>query len=378
MTFEWKKWSKQPKNILLLVCLIFSVFLSLGNLHYKNQTEDQAVFDHLKAINDEIDPPQGYAGPVENYKLLQLVDGSGTFIDKNGEQMKQILIDIVYLLEDENTAQINKDWMEKTSIQTERLKLQQKYLDLGGEEWKNETNIKEKLERNNWLLTRGLSVIDLSIGQQGISFVYYLLNNWTNYLLLIVIGLFFFDYLTAEYERRNYLFLAVQPVSKKAVYKRKFMLSALVAIGVFLGLLLLGFVVASFFYGMGSAGYPITIHTGKGFYFIPMWQYLVESLFLQILFILFVLQLLQLLAIGLKNSLEVLSLFLVVVLVPNILANVLSLPEQLTVLFPLFYMDSNLKVTMLQDGSYLFKCCVLLVWNLVLGIVWNNYLGDEW
>lgn len=132
MKFEWEKWIKNPKNIVLLLCIFLSIFISLGTLYYENQAQNKVVYDHLKALNDEISPPQNYVGPKDKYKELQLLDDNGQFSSPNGKEMRKILLKIVSMLDDENIAHSHKRWLEKNKLQNERLHLQKKYLDLGG------------------------------------------------------------------------------------------------------------------------------------------------------------------------------------------------------------------------------------------------------
>lgn len=374
MIFEWKKWSKNPKNILLVSLALLSVFVSLANLYDKNQEADQAVFEHLKAINDEIDPPQGYSGPSENYKLLLLLDEHGELPSSKERALQKILIDIVYLLEDEHTAQLEKKWTKKTTIQTNRLKLQQKYLDLGGEPWRSETNIAEQLARNQWLLERKVPVVELEIGQQGFYFVYYLLNHWMNFLIVIMIGLLFFDFLTSEYERKNYLFMAVQPVSQKRFFKRKYIVALSIFIGGLITLLVLGFVVASIFHGTGSLIYPVSIYQGTAVKLIPLWLFLLKTISLQLLFISFTLSFLLLLSKWLKNALEVLGLFLVIMFVPILIEKLLPKIQAINAYLPFFYMDLSPKIAGGSgnvSSSFLTQLAILISWNLILALVWR-------
>ncbi|OJG92679.1 hypothetical protein RV15_GL002624 [Enterococcus silesiacus] len=360
--------------MILIGFALLSVFVSLTNLYYKNLGADQAVFDHLKAINDEIDPPQGYTGPKGNYKLLLLLDENEELSSNKAQELQTNLVDIIYLLEDEHTAQLEKKWLEKTKIQTERLTLQQKYLDLGGEPWRNESNIAEQLAHNQWLLDRKIPMTNLDIGQQGFYFVYYLLDHWMNFLIVIMIGLFFFDFLTSEYERKNYLFMAVQPITNKRFFQRKYVLAVSVFIGGLTMLLVLGFIVASVVHGTGSLMYPITIYQGTTFKLIPLWNFLLQAISLQLLFILFAISLLLLLSKWLKNALEVLGLFLVSMFVPVILEALFSKIHAISVSLPFFYMNTYSKVAEISGSfstSYFIQLVVLVSWNLILVLIWR-------
>lgn len=375
MIVEWKKWIKNPKNLLLLGIVVLSVFVSLANLYYDNQKEDDIVFKQLKALNDEIDPPQGYDGPKEKYKLLMLRNEDGEFYSENAEEMEKLLVEIVYLLDDENTAQQQKKWLEKTEIQTKRLKLQQEYLNKGGEAWHNESQIQVKLARNQWLLEKQIPIKNMEIGQQGFYFVYYLLSQWMNYFIVIMIGLFFFDILTSEYERKTYLFVAAQPMSKKVFLMRKYVMANLIFSGGLLIVLLLGFSVASLFHGTGSLLYPMIIGSGDAVNVIPLWEYLLKTLTLQLLFISFSIGVLLLLSEWLKNGLEVLGLFLMLLLLPNVLIKWASGLKLLSNWLPFFYMNSNEAVTRnigAFSPAFLSQAIILLGWNLILVVVWHR------
>lgn len=379
MIFEWKKWIKNPKNIILIGLVVLSVFVSLTNLYYKNLGEDQKVFEQLKAINDEIDPPQGYSGPRENYKLSMLFNENGEVPSSKERALQKILIDIIYLLEDEYTAQLEQNWREKTKTQTERLTLQQKYLDLGGEPWRNEPAIAEQLARNQWLLDRNLAITNLEIGQQGFYFVHYLLSHWMNFFIVIMMGLFFFDFLTSEYERKTYLFMAVQPIENNRFFQRKYNVAVRIFVSGLAILLVLGFLAASIVHGTGSLMYPITIYQGTSFTLIPLWSFLVKTLSLQVLFILFAIRFLLLLSKWLKNGLEVLGLFLVSMFVPILLERLIPNLHVLSVSLPFFYMDTNSKLTEISSSfstSYFIQLFILISWNLVLALIWRlNWKG---
>ncbi|MEI5995125.1 ABC transporter permease [Candidatus Enterococcus mansonii] len=373
MIFEWKKWIKNPKNSLLLCLAILSVFVSLANLYYDNQGEEQRVFNHLKAINDEIDPPQNYTGPKENYKLLQHLNEEGKVKSEKDRKLQKLLIDIIYLLEDENTAQRQKKWVKKTEIQTKRLTLQQKYLDMGGKTWHNESQIKEQLARNRWLLKEKIQIQNLAIGQQGFYFVYYLLSHWMNYFILVMIGLFFFDFLTSEYERKNYLFMAVQPISSKIFFWRKYVMANGLFIGGMLSVLFVGFIASSLLNGMGSLMYPMVISNGTTFKLIPLWIYLLKMLILQLLFISFSIGLLLLVSKWLKNSLEALGVFLVLMLVPVILAKFIVEIAEISRWMPFSYMDTNEKIASSIgqfQSSFMIQIAVLITWNGCLALIW--------
>lgn len=374
MNFEWKKWIKNPKNIILIGLAILSIFVSLMNLYYKNLGENQAVFNHLKELNDEIDPPQGYTGPKENYKLLLLLDENGEFPSNKEQALQKILIDIIYLLEDEHTAQLEKKWIEKIKIQTERLTLQQKYLDLGGEPWCNETNIAEQLARNRWLLDRKIPISNLEIGQQGFYFVYYLLNHWMNFFIVIMIGLCFFDFLTSEYERKNYLFMAAQPINTKRFFQRKYVMAVSIFVGGLLVLLALGFIVASLIHGTGSLMYPIAVYQGTIFKLIPLWNFLIKTISLQVLFIMCAISFLLLLSKWVKNAVEVLGMFLIIMFGPVILEKLIPKIHVISFALPFFYMDTNTKIVEISghfSTSYVIQVLVLISWNLVLALIWQ-------
>ncbi|MEI5991616.1 hypothetical protein A5881_003153 [Enterococcus termitis] len=374
MNFEWKKWIKNPKNIILIGLSILSVFVSLTNLYYKNLEEDQAVFNHLKALNDEIDPPQGYSGPKGNYKLSLLLDENGKLPSNKEQALQKILIDIIYLLEDEHTAQVEKKWLEKTKIQMERLTLQQKYLDLGGEPWLNETNIAEQLARDQWLLERDIPIANVEIGQQGFYFVYYLLSHWMNFIIVTMIGLCFFDFLTSEYERKNYLFMAIQPINTKRFFQRKYVIAVSIFVGGLIMLLALGFIVASLVHGTGSLMYPIAIYQGTAFRLIPLWNFLIKTISLQVLFIMCAISFLLLLSKWVKNAVEVLGVFLIIMFVPVILEKLIPKIHAISFALPFFYMDTNAKIVEISSHfstSYVIQVLVLISWNLVLALIWQ-------
>lgn len=380
MKFEWEKWIKNPKNIVLLLCIFLSIFISLGTLYYENQAQNKVVYDHLKALNDEISPPQNYVGPKDKYKELQLLDDNGQFSSPNGKEMRKILLKIVSMLDDENIAHSHKRLLEKNKLQNERLHLQQKYLDLGGEKWINETNIKEQLAISTWLLNRKIPMQNIEIGQKGFYFVYFLLSHWMNYFIIIMIGLFFFDFIPSEYERKNYLFLAVQPLKKSTIFLRKYMLTMIVLIGGMFGLLFVGFTVASIFHGTGSLAYPMLIKQGTSFHLIPLGEYFLKTVSLQILFMLFSSSLLLLLSKWLKSGLEVLGLYLAIMLIPNFLEKMIPSLNKVTAWLPFFYMNTNSKILEVNNhfsSSFYFQFLILVGWNLILGIIWYWNLEDK-
>ncbi|OJG27426.1 hypothetical protein RU98_GL002515 [Enterococcus caccae] len=354
--------------------MLLSVVVSLTNLYYKNLGEEQSVFEHLKAINDEIKPPQGYSGPREKYKLLMVLDENGKLASNKEQQLHKILVDIMYLLEEERTAQLEKNWFEKNKIQLERLTLQQNYLDLGGEPWRNESHIVEQIARNQWLLEQKIPTTNLEAGQQGFYVVYHLLSYWMNFFIVIMIGLFFFDFLTREYEQKHYLFMAVQPINGKQFFQRKYVVAVSIFIGGLTTVLVFSFIVASILHGTGSLMYPIIIYQGTTFKLIPLWNFLVKTISLQLLFILFSISFLLLLSKWLKKSLAVLGVFLVIMLVPSILESLIPKIQRISVVLPFFYMDTNTKVAEFSDRfftSYLIQLLVLMSWNLVLALIWR-------
>ncbi|MBL1226315.1 ABC transporter permease subunit [Enterococcus sp. BWR-S5] len=371
MKFEWVKWKRNPKNILLLGILLLALGVQVAEQWDSSKQVNKSDHQYLKAVADEIQPPQGYVGTPEPYKMLHHLDEQGVFLSKKDQMQYEKVVNILYLLEDENTARLTGDWKERRNVQTERLLLQSEYMKAGGTEWSmlSLDEVTQQLGRNEWLKEHDLPIEDISSSPKGMYFLYSLLRHaMSSGLLLVVVALFFFDFMTSEYERRTYLFMSVQPISKQKRYFRKTGMAVLIIGAVYLLYLGLGFLSASLLFGTGSVSYPIIIEGTSAFYYISIGSYILAVIVLQLLFIAFIVQLLMLLSKAVKHSLEVLAVFLALFLVPNLLKSVLFNENSLVQWLPFFYMDVDayLRESIGFTQAFFFGAAVLVIGNIIL------------
>lgn len=371
MKFEWIKFIKNPKNLFLIILAFLSIFVSLANVHFDKINAQKEDYNYLKAVYNEIDPPQDYAGPSEPYKLLHHLDDSRkNFLSKKDKEMYEILFQIIYLLEDENTAKEQKDEEARLSIQQERLKLQLEYIEMGGERWENEPNIKDKINYNEWLIKNHLTIVNLEHGQQGFYFIYYLLNHWMQFFLIGIIGLFFFDFLSTEYEKKTYRLLFTQPISKGKFFLRKYATALLIIFSLLFIFLLISFILASLIYeGTGSLNYPISVYSAQGVKLIPLSQLFIQSLTLQVLFISFLTGSLLFISQVLKKSLETLGLVFLVFFLPNIVFLFIRKSMPYLNCLPVFFMNSITRITEMMsysNNTFSENLLWMLLWNSLL------------
>ena len=378
MKFEWIKLIKNRKNFFIMIICFGSIFVSFMNIHYYQLNHKTESFDYLKAINNEIDPPQGtiYEEGKDRYKLLHHVDEEGHFYSEDDKTMYDLLVKIVYLLEDENTARHNQEWQKQLAIQTERLELHQKYLSLGGKGWLNEKNISGKLARNEWLKKYQLPLITIEQNQQGIYFVYHLVDQWMSFWLLLIIALLLFDFLPSEYEKRNVRFIFVEPISKRSFFLRKFIVSLASILGAIVLFLLIGFILGTIFYGTGSLNYPLMFTDVGSDSLITIGQYLLKTAILQCLFLSFAIGSLLFISQWLKRSLEVLGLFLFLFVIPNLVLPLFRFEKSFLYLLPMSYMNVQsllLSATSFVGQSFWMAVLLLCGWNVALWIVIGRY-----
>ncbi|WP_170924776.1 ABC transporter permease subunit [Candidatus Enterococcus clewellii] len=365
--FEWVKWKRNPKNLLLLGILFVSLAVQLTNQWDRSTRIGAEDHEVLKAMADEIQPPQGYLGTPEPYKMLHHLDENGVFLSEKDEAQYKTVVAILYLLEDENTARNNRAWEEQLAVQTERLTLQKEYIEAGGTEWTllSLKEVNQQLARNEWLRTKGLTIEEMTASPKGVYFIYSLLQQAMVFGgLILVVALFFFDYLSNEYERKTYLFMSVQPVSKWQRYFRKVKTAVWITGGTYILYLGIGFSVASLLFGTGSVHYPIIVETATTFYPISVGSYILAVASQQLLFMVFIIQILLLLSLVLKNALEVLATFLVLLFLPNILAYVIPAVSHIGQWLPFFYMDVTRYLT---EGFGFSEAFLLGITVLVLG-----------
>ncbi|MGC6767154.1 ABC transporter permease subunit [Enterococcus sp. LJL51] len=370
MKFEWVKWKRNPKNGLLLVLLVLVFSVQLAE-HWDSSTRlGEGDYTELKAMGEEIQPPQNYTGSSEPYKMLHHLNEAGEpRSDKDKEQYQRV-VSVLYLLEDENAARRNGQDELRLQLQSERLVLQIAYMEAGGTEWQllSRKDAEKQLARNHWLMERGLTIEELTTSPKGAYFLYSFLQWWMSIGgAVLLVGFLFFDYLTSEYERSNYLLLAVQPTSRRKRYFNKMQTAAVILVVLVLGGVILSYTIASLLFGSGSINYPILIEYASGFGFIPLGEYLVKAIVLQLLYMLFLLQFLFLLSEIIRKSLEVLGVFLFLLLVPNILLPFIA-DAGAGRWIPFLYMDVHTYITETNGffHSPLFSIIVLLLGNIVL------------
>lgn len=368
------KWKRNAKNFVLLGILLLSLGIQLANQWDNSTRAGSKEYKLLKAMAEEIQPPQGYTGTPEPYKMLHHLDENGVFLSEKDSHQYEKVVDILYLLEDENTAGDAKDWQEQLLVQTERLTLQKEYMETGGTEWSHLSlkKAKQQLARNEWLQAHDLPIEEITESPKGIYFVYSLLRQAMSLgIVILMVALFFFDFLANEYERKTYLFMSVQPITKWQRYFRKSKVASMIAGGVYLVYLGLALFTASLFFGMGSIDYPILIEGKDMFSYVSIGLYSGATIILQLLFIVFLVQVIQLLSKVLKQSLEVLVLFLVITLLPNLLQEAVSSMKGIGQWLPLLYMnvDHYLTSSIGFTEGILIGISVLLLGNgLLVGL----------
>ena len=332
INFEIKKFFARKKNIILiLLFLILSTALILIHCNLENkyiESERKCISSDIKSVQEAIksakemqkkfpqsnDPQNDIDLYTEQLNLLN--DKQNSLLNNNNIKYLKSLIKL-----DENLL---------TNIQNNKVVNPSEKIG----------DIEKRINVNKYLLKKNLKPIFTNVSMKGFNFITLFFNAPFAVIIMLLIITLYADIASSEYENNTYKLLFTQPISTVKIFLSKVISAFIVTTILVLVATVIFFGVLSVIKGTGSSQYPVVFFDGNVQKLIPISEFVIYILEMQILFMLFLCILSVLVSAIFKNTGTSISILVVISVSLYMIANS-GLLSKVAFLNPFTYVNVN-------------------------------------
>ncbi len=296
-----KMFSKKKTYIIIGLYLVLSIGIAVIGENAEESYFKYKDSDYLiENIQNQINYEKEYKESMENESSIdsdekkQIIQSSNEYIKSLEDEIKQL----------ESEKSEGYDWREDYKEQIVFMESSLKSLNSRDNLTKDDLShidyLKQDIDRLNKMLSTNTSPDDENLNS-GINYLYNNLMIVTTAFLSFGLILFSSETVSGEYNPGTLKFLLIQPVTRIKVLLSKFFVMALSSVTLIIGSQGLFFIIVGLIKGFGKVNRPMlvgvefekVISSGYEMYqriagsgeYIPMWNYTVRMLILEIVFI---------------------------------------------------------------------------------------------
>lgn len=366
--FEWLKWSRNRKNLGIVLFVFILCFFSLFEVKKSEEKNKKDYFENIELNYQDL------SGVI--IQLSEQLDENP--MDKEIEVKLSLYSDAMNELNEEHINLTENNWKKSLKNRVSYLRNIEQLINLGENIQLNDIpkNIPNDILHNEVLLKNNIEPFPITGSTRGVYFTKSLLDMFTTIFGILIIIFLFFDFFASEFEKKSCLLLFVQPFKRSRFFETKIKVAMLTTISLsVLFLLLFTLFGSQLSLSLGSINYPIAVNGSniQSFSSLKLYNYFGIQFLFWLLLIMLTLLLIYLLSLVLKNSIEVLMISISLMVVPYFFVDALFDKYSIFKLTPFYYfsisekiIDSYTEMNLVQFiligiATISFHCFILLI-----------------